>query len=285
MSIKKVGVIGVGAMGHGIAQVVAASGYQVLVKDADEERTKKGLSKIEKNLGRLVEKEKISGEQRDDILKKIAPAQSLTDFKDCDLIVEAITELSDNKQKLLGELKDAVSDNAIVATNTSSISITSLANNVTHAENFVGMHFFNPVPVMKLVEIIHGQESSEATIQVATDFVKSLGKRPVQVKDSPAFVVNRLLIPMINEAFYALHEGIASAEDIDESMKLGCNHPMGPLTLADFVGLDVTLNALEVMHRDFKDDKYRPCPLLRQYVEEGRYGRKTGKGVYDYSKN
>lgn len=282
MSIKKVGVIGLGAMGHGIVQVSAVSGYEVLAMDVDEATSKKGLGRIEKNLGRLVEKEKITGESRDETLKRIRLVQ-LSDLKEADLIIEAITEKADVKKQLYTKLQDHVQEQAIVASNTSSISITLLSAVAKQADRFVGMHFFNPVPVMKLVEIIAGLQTSEETMQAATQFAESLGKTAISVKDSPGFAVNRLLIPMINEAFYALYEQIASAEEIDKAMQLGCNHPMGPLTLADFVGLDVTLNALEVLHRDFGDDKYRACPLLRKYVEAGRLGRKTGRGVYDYS--
>lgn len=283
MSIKKVAVIGLGAMGNGIAQVSAMSGYEVLATDASEELIQKGIGRIEKSLGRMVEKEKITGEQRDEILKRISAAQ-LSDLKDADLIIEAITEKVDAKLDLFSKLKGNVKDTAIVASNTSSISITQLAAVTDHPERFVGMHFFNPVPVMKLLEIINALQTSEKTTQAAVEFGKTLGKTTIVVKDSPGFAVNRLLIPMINEAFYALQEGIATAEEIDASMKLGCNHPMGPFVLADFVGLDVSLHACEVLHRDLGDDKYRPCPLLRKYVEAGRLGQKAGIGVYDYRK-
>ncbi len=283
MAIEKVGIIGLGAMGHGIAQTAAACGYQVLVTDKTDELAKKGVGRIEKSLNRLVEKGKIESSNKDEIMGKIQLA-GLSDFGDCDLIIEAISEDISIKEKMFDALRDKIKDGAIVASNTSSISITLLATHVKQPENFVGMHFFNPVPVMKLVEIIKGLQTSDAAAQAASEFAQSLKKTTISVKDSAGFAVNRLLIPMINEAFCALDEGIATAEEIDQAMQLGCNHPMGPLTLADFVGLDVTLNALEVLLRDLGSDKYAPSPLLRKYVEAGRLGRKTGRGVYDYSK-
>jgi len=282
MSIKTVGIIGMGTMGNGIAQVAAATGYKVLVQDRTDELIKKGIGKIEKNLNRLIEKEKITAADRDKVLGQIKPAKRDA-FGEADLIIEAITEDVSEKVKFFREISEVVSDNTIVASNTSSISITQLAANTKQPDRFVGMHFFNPVPLMKLVEIIAGLTTSQETSDEATEFAKSLGKTAISVKDSPGFAVNRMLIPMINEAFFALYEGVASAAEIDEAMKLGCNHPMGPLTLADFVGLDVALNALEVLQRDFGDDKYRPCPLLRKYVEAGHLGRKAGRGVYNYS--
>lgn len=283
MKINKIGIIGTGTMGHGIAQVASGSGFEVWVKDVNEERTKKGVTMIEKNWGRLVEKGKLSAEQVENARKHIKVCASLEELKDCDLIIEAVTENIQIKKELFAQLNGVIKKEAIFATNTSSISITLLAASSGRADKFVGMHFFNPVPLMALVEIIRGIQTSDDTCQSVFDVAKALGKTPAAIKDSAGFAVNRLLLPLINEAFYVLQDGIADAKTIDECMKLGANHPMGPLTLGDFVGLDVTLAAMEVLHHDLGDDKYRPCPLLRKYVEAGWLGRKSKRGVYDYT--
>lgn len=283
MTIQKIGIIGTGTMGNGIAQVAAQAGYQVVVKDVSDDKTKKSISKIDAGLTKLVEKQKIDAGTKDKILKNITVVSDLNDYRDCDLIIEAITENPAAKQTLFKQLNEVAKPGAIIATNTSSISITLLASGLKDPSHFAGMHFFNPVPLMKLVEIIAGIQTSEETIKVATAFVEKLGKTPARVKDSAGFAVNRILIPMINEAVYALYEGVADAKTIDTVMQLGANHPMGPLTLGDFVGLDVLLAALEVMQSDLGEAKYQPCPLLRKMVEAGYLGRKSGRGFFDYS--
>lgn len=283
MTLQKIGILGAGTMGHGIAQVAALAGYEVLIKDSDSDRTKKGIGLIEKSWNRLVEKGKMDKALVDQGLGKIRTVSVLADFKDCDLVIEAVTENVTIKQNLFKELGSVLKPEAIVATNTSSISVTLLAAASGRPAQFVGMHFFNPVPLMKLVEVIRGLQTTDATFNTVFELAKSLGKTPAAIKDSAGFAVNRLLLPLINEAFYVLQEGVADAKTIDEVMKLGANHPMGPLTLGDFVGLDVTLAAMEVLHRDLGEDKYRPCPMLRKYVEAGWLGRKSGRGVYDYS--
>ncbi|MGB3070183.1 MAG: 3-hydroxybutyryl-CoA dehydrogenase [Ottowia sp.] len=284
MSITTVGIVGAGTMGNGIAQACAVSGVNVVMVDIAQAAVDKGVATISKSLDRLVQKEKITEADKAAALARVKGSTNYDDLKSAQLVIEAATENHDLKNKILKQLDDLLAPEVIIATNTSSISITQLAAVTKRAERFVGMHFFNPVPMMALVEIIRGLQTSDATHDTVKDLAVKLGKTPITVKNAPGFVVNRILVPMINEAFFVLAEGLATPEDIDAGMRLGCNHPIGPLALADMVGLDVCLAVMEVYLEQFGDSKYRPCPLLREYVAAGLLGRKTGQGVYNYAK-
>ncbi|RFU70857.1 3-hydroxybutyryl-CoA dehydrogenase [Peribacillus saganii] len=283
MDIKKVMVIGAGQMGSGIAQVCAMSGYNVVLHDLKQEFVDRGMGIINKNLSRQVEKEKMSEDNKNSILGRINPSTELNNAADADLVIEAAVENMEIKTKLFAQLDEIAPEHAILASNTSSLPITEIAAATKRPEKVIGMHFMNPVPVMKLVEIIRGLATANEVYTAIEDMSKSLNKVPVEVNDFPGFVSNRILMPMINEAVYTLYEGVASKEAIDEVMKLGMNHPMGPLTLADFIGLDTCLYIMETLHEGFGDDKYRPCPLLRKYVKAGWLGKKSGRGFYEYS--
>lgn len=282
MTITTVGIIGAGTMGNGIAQACAVSGINVVMVDISEAAVQKGLAAVTGSLDRLIKKEKITEADKAAALARIQTSIRYEDLKPAQLVIEAATENDALKVKILQQLDALLGEDVLIATNTSSISITRLAAATRRADKFIGMHFFNPVPMMALVEIIVGLQTSDATHDAVQALARRLGKTPITVKNAPGFVVNRILIPMINEAFFVLAEGVATAEDIDAGMKLGCNQPIGPLALADMIGLDVCLAVMEVFLEEFGDGKYRPCPLLKEMVAAGRLGRKTGQGVYSY---
>jgi 3-hydroxybutyryl-CoA dehydrogenase len=282
MDIRKVGVVGAGTMGNGIAQAFATSGYDVVMRDIEQQFVDRGLSTIKKSLERLASRSKITAEAKDAALARIKTTVGLGPMADCDLVVEAALEQVDLKVKLFGELDGIVKKEAVLATNTSSISVTKIAAATKRPAQVVGMHFFNPVPLMQLVEVVRGLQSADDTVATVVEVSKKIGKTPHVVKDSYGFVVNRVLIPMINEAVNCLYEGLAAPEAIDEVMKLGANHPIGPLALADLIGLDITLNVMETLYQGFEDSKYRPSPLLKQMVDAGYLGRKSGRGFYKY---
>ncbi|MCR4442327.1 MAG: 3-hydroxybutyryl-CoA dehydrogenase [Peptococcaceae bacterium] len=281
--MKKILVLGAGTMGSAIAQLAAQSGFEVIMRDLETRFIEKGLVEIEKSLNRLVNKGKLSGEEKEGVISRIRGTTALSEGKDADFVIEAVIENMEFKKEVYRELDRVVQPAAILASNTSSLSITELGAVTARPDRVIGMHFFNPIPVMQLVEVIKGAATSEETFSTALELTKKMNKVPVGVKETPGFVVNRLLVPLINEAAFLLMEGAAGAEEIDTAMKLGANHPIGPLALGDLIGLDVCLAVMEVLHMEFGESKYRPCPLLRKMVRAGYLGRKTGRGFFSYS--
>jgi 3-hydroxybutyryl-CoA dehydrogenase len=282
VNIKSVGVIGAGQMGNGIAQVCSLAGYSVMMNDVSSERIKAGMATINGNMARQVSRKAITEDQKKSALAIIKPAEKYDELSSCDLVIETATEKEEVKRKIFSDLCASLRPEAIIASNTSSISITRLASSTDRPERFIGIHFMNPVPRMELVELIRGIATDDATFESSKAFVSKLGKTIAVSEDFPAFIVNRILLPMINEAIYTLYEGVGNVEAIDTAMRLGAHHPMGPLELADFIGLDTCLSVMQVLHEGLADSKYRPCPLLVKYVEAGWLGRKTQRGFYDY---
>ena len=280
--IKKIGIVGAGQMGNGIAHVCSLAGMPVVINDIAAPRLKESLATINGNMARQVSRQRITEEQKQAALKLISTAETYDGLSDCDLVIEAATEKEEVKRKIVTELCPSLKPEALVASNTSSISITRLAASTDRPEKFIGIHFMNPVPLMELVELIRGIATADATFETAKEFVTKLGKTIAVAEDFPAFIVNRILLPMINEAIYTLYEGVGNVESIDTAMRLGAHHPMGPLELADFIGLDTCLSVMQVLYEGLSDSKYRPCPLLVKYVEAGWLGRKTQRGFYDY---